>query len=63
MSKTQRDFLLVAATGITKQKRKSGTDSENVYERVQTQVIVTAIEPFSEGELISRTNLFWRKIF
>lgn len=65
MSKTQRDFLLVAATGITKQKRKSGTDSENVYERVQTQVIVTAIEPFSEGELISRTNdiFFGEKYF
>jgi len=61
----KRDFLLVAATGVTKQKRKSGTDSENVYERACTQLIVTAIEPFFEGELIERTNdiLFNKKHF
>lgn len=52
----KRDFLLVAATGATKQKRKAGTDSENVYERICTQVIVTAIEPFLDAELIERTN-------
>lgn len=56
MNTQQRDFLLVAGTGITKEKRKAGTDSDNVYERVCTQVIVTAIEPFFKGELLSRTT-------
>ncbi len=52
----KRDFLITAATGITRQKRKAGTDSENVYEKSCTQLLVTSIEPFSEPELIERTN-------
>jgi 5S rRNA maturation endonuclease (ribonuclease M5) len=56
ISGDKKMFLLTAATGITRQKRKGGTDSENVYERSQTQVIVTAVEPFVENELIQRTN-------
>ena len=52
----KRDFLLTAATGITRQKRKAGSDSDNVYERSCTQVLVTSIEPFAEPELIERTN-------
>ncbi|WP_043769494.1 toprim domain-containing protein [Desulfobulbus propionicus] len=52
----KRDFLLTAATGITRQKRKAGSDSDNVYERSCTQLLVTSIEPFSEPELIERTN-------
>ena len=52
----KRDFLLTAATGITRQKRKAGSDSENVYERSCTQLVVTAVEPFTEPELIERTN-------
>lgn len=52
----KRDFLLTAATGITRQKRKAGSDSDNVYERSCTQVLVTSIEPFTEPELIERTN-------
>ncbi len=52
----KRDFLLTAATGITRQKRKAGSDSENVYERSCTQLLVTSIEPFVEPELIERTN-------
>lgn len=52
----KRDFLLTAATGITRQKRKSGSDSGNVYERSCTQLLVTSIEPFAEPELIERTN-------
>ncbi len=52
----KREFLLTAATGITRQKRKSGSDSDNVYERSCTQVLVTSIEPFAEPELIERTN-------
>jgi len=51
----KRDFLIVSATGVTRQKRKGGTDSENVYELACTQVIVTSIEPFVEPELIERT--------
>ncbi|MEW6774678.1 MAG: toprim domain-containing protein [Bdellovibrionota bacterium] len=49
------NFLLAAATGTVNQKRKGGTDSENVYERLYNQVIVTAIEPFDQHELITRT--------
>ena len=52
----KRDFLLTAATGITRQKRKAGSDSDNVYERSCTQLLVTSIEPFTEPELIERTN-------
>jgi len=52
----KRDFLLTVATGITRQKRKSGSDSGNVYERSCTQLLVTSIEPFTEPELIERTN-------
>jgi len=52
----KKDFLITAATGITRQKRKAGTDSENVYEKSCTQLLVTSIEPFSEPELIERTN-------
>jgi len=52
----KRDFLITAATGITRQKRKGGTDSENVYEKSCTQLLVTSIEPFTEPELIERTN-------
>ena len=39
------DFLISAATGTVKQKRKSSTDSGNVYERLYNQVLITAIEP------------------
>ncbi len=49
------NFLLAAATGTVNQKRKGGTDSENVYERLYNQVIVTAIEPFDVHELVTRT--------
>ena len=52
----KKRFLLTAGSGVTNQKRKGGTDSENVYERAQTLVIVTAIEPFMDSELIQRTN-------
>ncbi|MCB0218109.1 MAG: toprim domain-containing protein [Chrysiogenetes bacterium] len=49
------NFLLAAATGTVNQKRKGGTDSENVYERLNNQVLCTAIEPFEAHELITRT--------
>ena len=61
----KKDFLILAATGITRQKRKSGTDSDNIYEKSCTQVLVTSIEPFIEPELIERSNdiLFDRLFF
>jgi len=52
----KRDFLLTSATGVTRKKRKAGTDSDNVFEKSCTHVIVTAIEPFVDQELINRTN-------
>jgi len=50
----RRDFLLCVATGITRQKRKAGTDSKNIYEHALTQVITTSIESFELPELIER---------
>ncbi|MGE0087688.1 MAG: hypothetical protein AB7S75_25025 [Desulfococcaceae bacterium] len=50
-----KKFLLLAGTGGQKRKRKQGTDSDVVYEKLCTQVIVTAIEPFTEDELINRS--------
>ncbi|SMC69512.1 DNA primase, catalytic core [Desulfocicer vacuolatum DSM 3385] len=50
----RRDFLLCVATGITRQKRKSGTDSANIYEKTVTQIITTSIESFEFPELIER---------
>ena len=44
-------FLLTAATGITRQKRKAGSDSDNVYERSCVQDLVASIEPFSEQDI------------
>ncbi len=50
----RRDFLLCVATGITRQKRKGGTDSNNVYEKTITQIVTTSIESFEIPELIER---------
>jgi DNA primase len=49
------NFLLLSATGGAKEKRKSGTDSDTVEERLKALVLVTAIEPFTKPELINRT--------
>ncbi|NLZ17120.1 MAG: toprim domain-containing protein [Desulfobulbaceae bacterium] len=51
----KRDFLLTASTGVTRQKRKAGSDSDNVYERACSQLVVTAVEPFTDHEMISRS--------
>jgi len=61
----RKDFLLTVATGIVRQKRKAGSDSENIYEQSCTQIVCTAIEPFIEPELIQRTNeiIFDHKYF
>ena len=56
IDKSKKEFLLIAGTGGTKRKRKNGTDTENTYETILTQVIVTAIEPFNDTETIQRTN-------
>lgn len=48
------DFLIHAATGTVNQKRKKGTDSLNVYERIDTQVVITSIEPLTHPELVNR---------
>ena len=55
MGNDVRDFLLHVGTGIVRQKRKAGTDSENVYERAQTQIVTTSIEQTETPELIERT--------
>ena len=48
-------FLLTSATGISKLKRKTGSDSDTVEERVDALVLITAIEPLAKTELINRT--------
>lgn len=54
------DFLIHAATGTVNQKRKQGTDSHNVYERIATQVIITSIEPLTHPEMVNRV---WEVLF
>jgi len=48
-------FLLLAATRGQKEKRKGGTDTDTVDESPRALICVTAIEPFTLAELISRT--------
>lgn len=50
-------FMLLAANSATKKKRKGGTDSEVVVEKVNALVMLTSIEPIpgSLPELINRT--------
>ena len=49
------DFIITAVTGIEKQKRKIGTDKENVVERVKTLINSSGIESLSKNEMINRT--------
>lgn len=49
------DFLLIAATGGMKMKRKTGTDHDLVMNRTDCLVLTNGIEPFSRHELIDRT--------
>ena len=46
---------MTSATGISKLKRKAGSDSDTVEERVDALVLITAIEPLAKTELINRT--------
>ncbi len=48
-------FLLLVATRGSKVKRKGGTESDTTQEKPKSMVMVTAIEPFIQAELINRT--------
>jgi len=49
------DFLLMAATGITKEKRQMNTDRGTVQERVHCLVATTGVENLGKTEHINRT--------
>ncbi|KPA19772.1 DNA primase, partial [Candidatus Magnetomorum sp. HK-1] len=51
----KKDFLLFLATGVTRRKRDQNNQTGNVYEKVNSQGIITGIEPFEKDELIQRT--------
>ena len=53
--KALKMFLLLCATGGAKEKRAGGTDSETIQEKPKSLVLITAIEPLEEPELINRT--------
>lgn len=53
--KAIKDFLLLAATRGSKEKRAGGTDSDTIQEKPKSLVLITAIEPLVEPELINRT--------
>ncbi len=55
LNRTKQELLLNAATRTKKEKRKQGSDSANVEESPRSLICVTAIEPFTLSELISRT--------
>jgi len=57
LNKMMKNFLLLASTGATNFKRKGGSDTEVTAERVNCLVAITAIEPFTQPELINRTYL------
>jgi hypothetical protein len=54
MSDEKEDFLLIAATGGTKAKRKRDSDTGVVYERTNCLIVSNGIEPFNKHELIAR---------
>lgn len=50
------NFLVTTITGISKEKRKAGTESETVIERANCLINTTGIEPLvAKGEVLSRT--------
>lgn len=55
LSRGMQKFLLLAATRGQKTKRTAGTDQGTVDESPRSLVCITAIEPFTLPELISRT--------
>ena len=54
-NKSLKMFLLLCATGGSKEKRAGGTDSDTVQEKPKSLILITAIEPLEEPELINRT--------
>ncbi len=57
MDKGLEDFIITAVTGITKEKRKTGTDTENVEERTKCLICSTGIENLTLTEVINRSYL------
>ncbi len=55
LTRGMQKFLLLAATRGQKEKRKGGSDTDTVDESPRALICVTAIEPFTLSELISRT--------
>ncbi|MBP7433601.1 hypothetical protein KA996_08680 [bacterium] len=55
-----KNFFLTAGSEITKEKRKLGTDTENVSERIKTLIVTTGIEVCGSNfsELENRTLTF-----
>jgi len=52
------DFMLTAATGIVREKRRPGTDSDVITERANCLININGIEPLSgsaASELLTRT--------
>ncbi|MBI2818147.1 MAG: hypothetical protein HYX72_14525 [Acidobacteria bacterium] len=57
MSEELTTFILTSITGIAKEKRKSGTDTETVIERTKCLLNTTGIEPLGGelAEILSRS--------
>ena len=57
MTEELTTFFLTCITGIAKEKRKSGTDTETVVERTKCLLNTTGIEPLGGGlsEILSRS--------
>ncbi|MHB1000784.1 MAG: CHC2 zinc finger domain-containing protein [Armatimonadota bacterium] len=51
------NFMLTSITGIAKEKRKAGTDTETIVERTKCLINTTGIEPLAAdlSEILSRT--------
>lgn len=56
-TETLKNFLITSVTGIAKEKRKAGTESETTIERTKCLTITTGIEPLggSFSEVLSRS--------
>lgn len=59
LTRTMQKFLLLAATRGGKAKRAMGSDSATIKERPRALIFITAIEPFTLPELISRVYDIW----
>jgi DNA primase len=59
LTRTMQKFLLLAATRGGKAKRAMGSDSATIKEQPRALICITAIEPFTLPELISRIYDIW----